>query len=288
MRQTYCANRIRPEVCKLKAMTWTILLSLGLVGYSVAESDQHDAAVDGHKAQWGYTGRQAPEQWANLDPEYALCGDGTEQSPIDLADAQPIEDMGMERLLGETVLSVEQRVQVMDIINNGHTIQVTLDVPMSMRLGETVYELVQFHFHSPSEHTIDGKHAPLEIHFVHKSAAGKLAALGVLVERGEHSAVLEPIIAALPDRSGDQRHLEGLDVDMSKLRPLRKRYYRYRGSLTTPPCSEGVEWIVFAEKREISEGQLEAIVSRLHNNRRPVQPLGERELGLVSVTQSGN
>jgi carbonic anhydrase len=242
----------------------------------------------GHEAHWGYEGPQAPEQWANLDPEYALCGNGTEQSPIDLTDAQPIEDIGLERRLGEKVLTVDQRAQTMDIIDNGHTIQVTLNVPMSMQIDETVFEHVQSHFHSPSEHTIDGKHAPLEIHFVHKSAAGKLAVLSVLTESGEHNVVIEPIIAALPDGSGDQRHLEGLDIDTNELRPLPKSYYRYRGSLTTPPCSEGVEWIVAAEKREISAGQMAAIVSHLNNNNRPVQPLGEREIGLVSVTRSGN
>jgi carbonic anhydrase len=288
MRHTDCANRSGPDACTAKALVWTILISLGLVGCSAADSDQREAAVEGHKAHWGYAGKQAPEQWAHLDPDYALCGSGTEQSPIDLTGGQPIEGLGLERLFGKTVLSSEQRIQVMDIINNGHTIQVTLNEPMSMQLGETIYEFVQFHFHEQSEHTIDGKHSPLEIHFVHKSAAGKLAVLSVLVESGEHNEIIEPIIAALPERSGDERHLEGLDFDVSKLRPLVSHYYRYSGSLTTPPCSEGVEWIVFAEKREISEAQLEAIQSRLHNNRRPVQPLGDRALGLISTTDSGN
>ena len=107
--------------------------------------------------------------------------------------------------------------------------------------------------------------------------------IGVLVEEGEHDPIWDPIIGALPDGPDDPRHLEGLDLDMSELRPLPKRHYRYRGSLTTPPCTEGVEWIVMAEKRQISPEQMAAIVSHLHDNNRPVQPLGDRELLLVSA-----
>jgi carbonic anhydrase len=101
------------------------------------------------------------------------------------------------------------------------------------------------------------------------------------VEEGEHDALWEPVIGALPDGPGDARHLEGLDLDMGELRPLLRRYYRYRGSLTTPPCSEGVQWVVMEEKRQISPEQMAAMVAHLRHNNRPVQPLGERELLLV-------
>ena len=161
-------------------------------------------------------------------------------------------------------------------------IQITNDVPMSTELGGIRYEMVQFHFHAPSEHTIDGEHTPLEAHFVHKSAAGELAVIGILVEEGAHDVIWEPIIASLPDGPDDDRHVEGLDLDMSELRPLPRRYYRYEGSLTTPPCSEGVQWVVMAEKRQISRAQMEAMVSHLHHNNRPVQPLGSRKIGVVS------
>lgn len=234
------------------------------------------------KVYWGYAGDVGPEHWADLSPEFALCREGVEQSPIDLTGAVPIEDVGIERRLGTEVLTFEQRARVMDLVDNGHTIQVTTDVPMALDLGDTRYELVQFHFHAPSEHTIDGEHAPLEVHFVHTSASGELAVIGVLIEEGEHDALAEPIIAALPDGPGDERRVENLDLDMNDLRPLPKRYYRYRGSLTTPPCSEGVEWIVMAEKRQISSEQMATIVSHLHDNNRPVQPLGARTISLVS------
>ena len=170
----------------------------------------------------------------------------------------------------------------MDLIDNGHTIQVTNDVPMALDLGGEHYELVQFHFHSPSEHTFDGKHAPLEVHYVHRSTGGQLAVLGARIEEGEHEPLLDPILAALPERPGDSRHLEGLDLDMSQLRPLPQEYFVYEGSLTTPPCSEGVLWIVMGELRQISPDQMAALTPLLHENNRPVQPLGDRQLSLVS------
>ena len=246
---------------------------------AVDEASHESAAREVH---WGYTGEAAPEYWAELEPGFALCRDGVEQSPVDLTGAVPIEDAGFERLVGETVLTITQRARVMDLVDNGHTIQITIDVPVSTELGGVRYELVQFHFHAPSEHTIDGEHAPLEAHFVHKSAAGELAVIGLLVEEGTHDSIWDPIIEALPAAAGDTRHVEDLDLDMSELRPLPTRYYRYAGSLTTPPCSEGVQWVVMAEKRQISIEQMAALVSHLHHNNRPVQPLGSRKIGKVS------
>ncbi len=257
-----------------------LLLSLAALSIgksATAEENQH------HAPHWGYSGDEGPEHWGELHADFVLCGNGTEQSPIDLTDSVAIEEASLERRLGETVLAPNQRATVMDIVDNGHTIQVTNNVPMSLAINGELYELVQYHFHAPSEHTIDGKHAPLEAHFVHKSAAGELAVLGVLVEEGAYDALWEPVLSQLPDGPGDARHIEGLDLDMNELRPLPRHYYRYQGSLTTPPCSEGVQWIVMAEKRQISPKQMAMIISHLHGNNRPVQPLGNRTLGLVSV-----
>lgn len=240
------------------------------------------AAEQVEEIHWGYEGEIGPEHWADLSPEFALCRQGLEQSPIDLAGAAPVQGAALERRIGKEVLTLEQRARVMDLVDNGHTIQVTNDVPMALDIGTDHFELVQYHFHAPSEHTIDGVGSPLEVHFVHKSAAGELAVAGVLIEEGEHDPLWDPLIAALPSGPEDPRHVEDLELDMNKLRPLPSRYYRYQGSLTTPPCSEGVEWVVMAENRRISAEQMAAIVSRLHDNNRPVQPLGERELLLIS------
>jgi carbonic anhydrase len=177
-----------------------------------------------------------------LSPDFELCGSGIEQSPIDLTDADPTTESAIERKVGDTVLTLDQRARVMDLVDDGHTIQVTNDVPVALDMGGVHYELAQFHFHAPSEHTIDGEHAPLEVHLVHKSADGRLAVIGVLIEEGEYDSLWDPIIGNLPDGPGDERRFEDLSLDTNELRPLPKRYYRYQGSLTTPPCSERVQW----------------------------------------------
>jgi carbonic anhydrase len=239
-------------------------------------------SAEHHEVHWGYTGEEGPDYWADLNAEYALCRDGVEQSPIDLTGAVAMEDTGFERRLGHAVLEDEQIARVADIIDNGHTIQVTTELPLSMALGATTFELIQFHFHAPSEHTIDGVQASLEAHFVHKSAAGELAVIGILLEEGDHNDIMDPIIAALPSAPDESRHITNLSLPMDELRPLPTKYFRYNGSLTTPPCSEGVQWIVAADLYEMSNQQMTEIVAHLHSNFRPVQALGDRKIGYVS------
>ncbi len=246
-------------------------------GGSVEESAQGTA----HEIHWGYEGEIGPARWADLSPDFAQCGQGREQSPIDLVGAVVVEGMPFEKTRSQGLLTVEQRARVMDLIDNGHTIQVTSDAFMALDLDGEHYELVQYHFHDPSEHTVDGEQAPLEVHFVHKSAAGNLAVAALLVEVGDRDPVWDHVIAALPSGPGDSRHLDDLDLKTSELHPA-SDYYRYQGSLTTPPCSEDVEWIVMADRHRISPEQMAAITSHLHQNNRPVQPLGERELVLIS------
>ena len=245
---------------------------------------ERDPALAGQaeEVHWGYAGEIGPESWADLSPNFALCRSGTRQSPIDLTGATPIEGVAFQRQLGSTVLTIEQRAHVMDLIDNGHTIQITNDAPVHFDLDGERFDLVQYHFHAPSEHTIDGEHGPLEAHSVHKSAAGNLAVVGVLFEVGEHDPIWDPIINALPSGPGGRRHLEGLELDPAELHPLAERYFRYEGSLTTPPCSEGVHWIIMAERPHISQEQLAAFTSRLHNNHRPVQPRGARRLDFIA------
>jgi carbonic anhydrase len=241
---------------------------------------------DEAEVQWGYEGEVGPAHWGHLSSEFLLCCAGRAQSPIDLKGATVVAGEALEGRLGTEVLTLEQRARVMDLVHIGHTIQVRHDVLMDLHLDDVHYRLLQYHFHAPSEHTIEGEQAPLEVHFVHRSAHGQLAVIGVLVEEGEHDPIWDSVLSALPKGPGDQRHIEGLELDMNKLRPLPRRYFRYQGSLTTPPCSEGVEWVVMAERRQISKEQMEAIVSHLHSNVRPIQPLNDREIVLVSPGKS--
>jgi carbonic anhydrase len=266
-----------------------IAACLGLSACSGGSSDaNHSALSDGpaaeepHAIHWGYEGEEGPEHWADLSDDFSVCRSGMEQSPIDLTSPELADTATWTEQIGDNVLTEGQRARVMDIVDNGHTIQVTNDVPMvAIADGET-YELVQYHFHAPSEHTIDGRHYPLEVHLVHKSAAGELAVVGVLVEEGEPDALWEVILSALPEGPDDPRHLEDLDLDTDDIRPPPQTYYRYMGSLTTPPCSENVKWIVSAEIRDISPDQMARILARLPDNNRPVQPLNGRSLTLYS------
>jgi len=267
-----------------------LAMMVALVGCKAQETPQAAAtdtaahAKEEHaEVHWGYEGEAGPENWGTLSPDWELCKSGTSQSPIDLTAAVLVEGgLAPERRLGEEAADADQKVGSMDLLDNGHTIQVTPDVPVTLDIGETRYELVQFHFHAPSEHTIDGEHSPLEAHFVHKSESGGLAVVGVLFDEGEPDELMQTVIDALPSGGENPRHLDGLQFDLAALRPLPKRYYRYTGSLTTPPCSEGVEWIVSAEKGHLSHEQIEALDSRMPENARPVQPLNDRELSLVT------
>ena len=264
-----------------------ILASLSLLALGAcAESDYANTeeseevtheALDVHL---GYDGDEGPGHWADLSDEFSLCRSGTEQSPIDLTDAVIVDQHSWTERIGENMLTDGQRATVMDLIDNGHTIQITNDVPLVATVDGTEYELVQYHFHAPSEHTIDGRHFPLEVHLVHKSMDGDLAVVGALFTEGEHDQLWDAVLSALPDGPGDDRHLENLNLDTTELRPAPTTYYRYMGSLTTPPCSENVRWIVSAEVREISPEQMATIVSRLHDNNRPVQALNARTLRL--------
>jgi carbonic anhydrase len=170
----------------------------------------------------------------------------------------------------------------MDLIDNGHTIQITNDVEVHVEIDGRQYDLVQYHFHAPSEHTTDGRYSPIEAHLVHKSADGRLAVIGVLIEEGEHDPIWDPLISFLPSGPGRTRHIEDLELDPDELKPLDASFFRYEGSLTTPPCSEGVQWIVMAEHPQMSRRQLEALASYLHDNHRPVQPLGDRRLEFIA------
>jgi carbonic anhydrase len=245
-----------------------------------AEAETHQAA-DG-EVHWGYKGNTGPDHWAELSSDFTMCTESARQSPINLTGAKPVTGPPLSRLGNRGLIGQEQRARALDLIDNGHTIQVIADFPIAVDLDEKHYELVQFHFHAPSEHTIDGEHAPLEIHFVNKSAGGHLVVLAALINEGDFNPVWEPIIADLPASLDETRHLENVDLDVSVLPKATGPYYRYSGSLTTPPCSEGVEWIVMAETWSISTEQMAAMTARLHDNNRPVQPLGNRELTLVS------
>lgn len=211
---------------------------------------------------WSYHGESGPEHWSELDPAYAACATGRRQSPIDLGASADMAEDGPHMAWRPVALSTEN--------NNGHTVQVTPNSAGHITLDGTRYELAQLHFHHPSEHTVDGAHAPMEIHFVHKAASGALAVIGVLVAEGAENRELAAIWAHMPGEEGG--HAERVTVHLPKLLPKDPALWRYRGSLTTPPCSESVEWVVLQSPIEASAQQIEAFATLYEDNHRPVQP----------------
>jgi carbonic anhydrase len=147
---------------------------------------------------------------------------------------------------------------------------------------------VQYHFHSPSEHTVKGQHHPMEMHLVHKSADNKLAVIGVFIDEGAHNAAFDPIWSNLPDTKGEEVHVENVMVDVNQLLPASMESYRYDGSLTTPPCSEGVKWIVMTTPIQMSAEQINAFRAIISGNNRPVQPLNSRVVETDRVVTDAN
>ena len=224
-------------------------------------------------AAFGYGPENGPAQWASLDPAYAQCAEGTEQSPIDLTDARPSE---LPRI------DVSYRPSELEVENNGHSIEAVPPPGNSVEVDVTEYELDQFHFHAPSEHQVDGNSLPMEFHFVNLSADGEPLVLGVLVEQGRSNPAAAELVKALPPNEGVTLPVPG-EVDLLDLLPAdpdSAPRWSYDGSLTTPPCTEGVDWNVFKQPIEMSAQQIAAYTSIYGDNRRPVQPLNGRELSV--------
>ncbi len=226
---------------------------------------------------WSYEGEDGPAHWGGLSPAYSRCAEGKMQSPIDLIPSQESNAIPLIFDYKRSSLRIAHHEHVVDLIDNGHTIQVTVDRGSTLTTRRAVYHLAQFHFHSPSEHTVDGKAFPLEAHFVHQSESGNFAVVGVLFEEGAPNPNLESIIAHFPAAKGETRHEPSVELDLGIHLPVSPLVYSYRGSFTTPPCTENVEWFVLKAAASASREQLAAFATRLQGNNRPVQsPQGRK------------
>jgi carbonic anhydrase len=225
---------------------------------------------------WSYEQSEGPARWGKLSAKWAACGTGRAQSPIDIEKTQRANLPTMKTEFRPAELKIVHHEHMADVVNTGHTVQVNYTQGDKLRIGDEEYELLQYHFHSPSEHTVGGKRVPLEMHLVHKSAQGGLAVIGVFLEEGETNPAFEPIWANLPRTKGMEYHLQHVNVDVNQLLPRTTASYRYSGSLTTPPCSEDVKWIVLRSPVPISRDQIDRIRSVLAGNNRPTQALNGR------------
>ncbi len=244
-----------------------VILAWMLLNVMVANGEE---AAPGEPPHWTYEGEEGPEAWGSLDARYELCSTGHAQSPIDISGAEA-DDL--------TGITFHYNPSALNIFNNGHTIQVKYDEGSSITYNETEYHLAQFHFHHPSEHTINGEAFDMELHFVHLDAAGNVGAVvGVMLKQGEtENPAFAAIFGNLPAEKGDPQPTD-IVINAADLMPESILYSTYSGSLTTPPCTQDVRWLVLSTPVELSAAQLEAFTSLFELNARPVQPLNVRDL----------
>ena len=243
-------------------------IPLGLVSSNFSLSfPSLTAAISGENfRQWDY---EHPEQWGDIAPEYRVCKTGNHQSPINLNssvkfDLKPVE--------------IHYRDIPLQIINNGQTIEVDNKLENFIVLDGKRFDLAQFHFHHPSEHTIEDKSYPMEIHFVHKDRQGFLAVLAFFLKEGMENKALKPIFDFIPSQKNSEKYLGDVKISTSQLLPANLASYRYSGSLTTPPCSENVSWVVFREPLEISPEEFQQFEQIIHFNARPRQDINRRSI----------
>lgn len=234
-------------------------------GYML-ELTHSEPAIQHSQIHWDYEGAGGPDNWARLDPKNQVCASGLRQSPIDIRDGIKVD---------VEPIKFNYRPSTFRIVDNGHTVQVAV-ADSSITLTGKTYELVQFHFHRPSEEKINGQRFDMVVHLVHKSDDGQLAVVAVLLERGSENPFIQTLWNNLPLEKNVDVSPPDLAIDPSALLPAGRSYYTYMGSLTTPPCSEGVLWLVMKQPAQISPDQLN-IFSRLYkNNARPIQPTAGR------------
>ena len=227
---------------------------------------QAEASEPAHPQHWDYSGNGGPAAWGQMKPEFAKCSSGTRQSPIDIRD-------GIKVVLDP--VQFDYKPSGFRVIDNGHTIQVNVASGSSIDVMGRHYELVQFHFHRPSEERVDGRQFDMVAHLVHKDIEGRLAVVAVLLERGSAQAIVQSVWNNLPLEKGEELAARST-INLNELLPAERSYFTYMGSLTTPPCSEGVLWMVMKQPVQISGEQI-GIFARLYPmNARPIQSAAGR------------
>ncbi|XP_010931134.1 alpha carbonic anhydrase 1, chloroplastic [Elaeis guineensis] len=258
-----------------------IVFALILASVLVADADNNEH----ERVMFGYGGPTGPEKWANLNPDYELCSKGQHQSPINIDENEVAYNPGLEALERDYVPANAT------LVNNGYHVALLFDNNVGTVLVDGKnYSLKSVHWHSPSEHTIDGERFPVELHMVHMSDDGKAAVVAILYQYGRHDPLLVQIQKQLKEvdeeacRRDEEAHIPVGVVQTRALKRHTNKYYRYSGSLTTPPCTENVTWSILAKVREMTKEQAAALQAPLHqeyrNNSRPTQPLNHRVVQL--------
>ncbi len=254
----------------LRKIHKTFLLALATLIVVLFTGSHSPISAGENSPNWSYGGSGNPTQWGRLGNDFAVCEVGRDQSPIDISNA-----------VGGAPARIRFNYEPSPLVvfNNGHTVQVNYEPGSSVIIRGRKYELLQFHFHTPSDHTISGKAAAMELHLVHRNQAGTLAVVGILLEAGTANPSIDKIWQHIPE-AGTTEKVEGVTLNAADFLPSNVDYFSYPGSLTTPPCSEDVKWHVLTEPVEVSAEQIATFESLYQVNARPIQSTNGRIIQL--------
>lgn len=241
-----------------------VLVLLGIASLANASGGKSHGSGNVH---WGYEGNLGPSFWGGLSENYLLCAKGNNQSPVNIDWAAKVELDQIE---------FQYTSSPVDIINNGHTIKINYAPGSFIKIAGQKYQLLQLHFHNESEHQVNGHHYPMEMHLVHQNKEGHLAVVGIFLETGDFNQYLELLWNNMPNSEGERYTSHSLSFDATSLLPANQSYFHYFGSLTTPPCSEGVKWLVLKTPIKVSKEQIARFTELYKGNLRPVQALNRR------------
>jgi carbonic anhydrase len=238
---------------------------------AMAAKEEHAAPAGAHggEAHWDYEGANGPQAWGALKPEFNVCAIGKRQSPINIEENATLQGPAEPVQFAYTP-------SIGTVVNNGHTIQVDVQGDNSITVRGQNYRLLQFHFHTPSEEQINFKRFPMVAHLVHRNAEGQLAVVAILLEQGTANALIDKVWTYMPLDANDRVRMPQDLLNLNELLPKDQRYYQFMGSLTTPPCTEGVLWMVMKQPIPMSPAQYKLFTQLYPNNARPVQPVNGR------------
>jgi carbonic anhydrase len=232
-------------------------------------ADAHGGDAHGGEVHWSYEGENGPQNWGKLKPEFSACAIGKRQSPINIEESATLQGPAEPLQFNYTASSGT-------VVNNGHTIQVDLSGDNSMTVRGSTYRLLQFHFHTPSEEQVNYRNSAMVAHLVHKNNEGQLAVVAVLLDPGVANALIGKVWTYMPLDTNDRVRMPLGIIDMNELLPKDQRYFQFIGSLTTPPCTEGVLWMVLKQPTQLGREQIRMFQQLFPSNARPVQPVNGR------------
>ena len=255
---------IESMVLSMRNVILTLVICCGVLLTTKSAAQEHNP-----EHHWDYGSTLGPGHWGELNPEFRPCSTGHRQSPIDIRDTTKVD-------LPKVVF--EYKPSPLRIVDNGHTIMINYAPGSYLVVGNQRYQLKQFHFHRPSEEKINGMGFDMSIHLVHDDGNGKLAVVAILLQAGHDNALIQELWKHLPKDKAKEQVLDGVQIDLSLILPEDRSYYTFAGSLTTPPCSENVSWIVLKHPTTISPSEIEQFSHFYRNDARPTQPLYGRSI----------